>query len=188
MRGNHTAPVKIDANRGTGMGTHSGDVKGPLEGFFRSVLISTAWLAAFVAVWLAFDPSTFTGEVMVYRAWCPRALTNVDTCPDDEKSANRITYKASSETQSVVYWVKGAAPSRLTKCAVRDARNWSCNESSPSAVEMVDGKLTAAWMAADSLYQVPKYQWYWLWLQDKLHGTTSATNHSSSRADARGLG
>lgn len=54
----------------------------------------------------------------------------------------RTTYKVSSESQTVVYWVEGFPPERLSRCAVRDRLNWQCRYSDGSAaLYMVDGVL-----------------------------------------------
>ena len=121
-------------------------------------------IATCIGVWLTFDNAPFTSEIMVYQGWCPSARTDVGTCQSGEEAGNPVTYKASQETQSVVYWFKDQVPSRLTGCAVRDAKNWSCQRGGGYATAMVDGRLSETSKLGVMFYQVPKYKWYWLWL------------------------
>ena len=127
----------------------------------------TAWIAfaaVGLGVWLSFDDILFANEIAVYQGWCPRLRTEAGVCQVGEESANPVTYKASPETQSVVYWFKDHAPSRMTNCAVRDAKNWSCNQGEEYSTAMVDGRLAETSKLGPMFYQVPKYKWYWLWL------------------------
>jgi hypothetical protein len=117
-----------------------------------------------LGLWLTFDNVLFASEIVVYQGWCPTARTEAGTCPAGEQSANSVTFKASQDTQSVVYWFKNQAPSRMTKCAVRDARNWSCDQSEGYLSAMVDGSISETSSLGSMFYQVPKYKWYWLWL------------------------
>ena len=133
-------------------------------------LVAWAFLITMGAgLWLAFDNAPFASEIVVYQGWCPTARSEAGTCPAGEQSANPVTFKAFPETQSVVYWYKNQAPSRMTKCAVRDAENWSCNEGEGYLSAMVDGRISERTGLASMFYQVPKYKWYWLW----LHTSTS---------------
>jgi hypothetical protein len=131
---------------------------------------ATAWFA-FVAVclgvWLTFDNVPFANEIVVYQGWCPKPRTDAGMCQAGEESANPVTYKASLEMQSVVYWFKDQAPSHMTNCAVRDAKNWSCNQGEGYSNAMVDGRLSETSKLSQMFYQVPKYKWYWLWLNTK---------------------
>ena len=117
-----------------------------------------------LAVWLSFDNIPFSSEIVVYQGWCPTARTGTGVCQAGEQSGNPIAYKAYPETQSVIYWFKDEAPSRMTNCAVRDAKNWSCNQGEGYSTAMVDGRLSETSKLGVLFYQVPKYRWYWLWL------------------------
>lgn len=119
-------------------------------------------VAAVVLAWFLFGYAPFASEITVYQAWRPRARTAEGVCTSGEEAANPATYKASPDTQTVVYWFKGGAPSSMAHCAVRDARDWSCNQDSSYAISMVDGQLIYSGSLAQPFYQVPKYRWYWL--------------------------
>jgi hypothetical protein len=55
----------------------------------------------------------------------------------------------------------------MTNCAVRDAKNWSCNQGEGSSSAMVDGWFSETGKLGQIFYQVPKYKWYWLRLHTK---------------------
>ena len=120
-----------------------------------------------VAAWLSFDNAPFSNEIVVYQGWCPTPRTDSGVCRASEESGNPITYKASQETQSVIYWFKSQAPSRMTACAVRDATNWSCSQGDGYSTAMVEGMRLETSKLGVMYYQVPKYKWYWLWLHTK---------------------
>jgi len=131
-----------------------------------------AWgvlIAVALGAWLSFDNIPFANEVVVYQGWCPTTRTEAGVCKAGEESVNPITYKASQATQSVVYWFKDQAPTHMTNCAVRDAKNWSCNQGEGLySTVMIDGKLsqtsTSRFGVVSPFYQVSKFRWYWLWL------------------------
>jgi hypothetical protein len=131
------------------------------------VIVWVTLIAIGMGIWITFDNIPFASEIVVYQGWCPTAKTQAGVCQTGEESGNPITYKASQETQSVVYWFNNQAPSRMTNCAVRDAKNWSCNQGEEYSTAMVDGKLSEINKLGVMYYQVPKYRWYWLWLHTK---------------------
>ena len=135
----------------------------------RGALALVLVVVAALLVWFFFGHAPFSSEVTVYQAWCPSARTKAGVCSAGEEAANLITYKASPETQTVIYWFKGGAPSSMRQCAVRDATNWSCYQNTPYSTSMVNGKLIYSSALGQPFYQVPKYKWYWLWLHTK-HG------------------
>lgn len=137
------------------------------RGGMRGSLVLGLLVAATLLAWFLFGHAPFASEITVYQAWCPSARNAAGVCNSGEEAANPVTYKASPDTQTVVYWFKGGAPSSMTHCAIRDARNWSCNKDSPYATSMVNGELTYSSVLGQPFYQVPKYKWYWLWLQTK---------------------
>lgn len=128
------------------------------------VIVCITVLAAGLGLWLAFDNLPLASEIVVYQGWCPTTRTEAGVCLAGEQSGNPITYKASQETQSVVYWFKSQPPSHMTNCAVRDSLNWSCNPGEGYSTVMVDGNVSETSRLGAMFYQVPKYKWYWLWL------------------------
>ena len=122
-----------------------------------------------IAVWLFTDSAPFRSEVTVYFGSCTEARQN-SKCKAKEEAANPATYKAIVDQQTVVYWIGDGEPSRMTPCAVRDAKNWSCqigngNGLFPDAkTAMVDGALikTGRGDLDEFFYQVPKWRWWWL--------------------------
>ena len=122
-----------------------------------------------VAVWLCTESVPFRSEVTVYSGWCSEARQN-SKCKAKEEAANPTTYKAIVDQQTVVYWIGDGEPSKMTPCAVRDAKNWSCQVGSGSnwfpdaKTAMVDGALIKSGGGGfDGLfYQVPKWRWWWL--------------------------
>lgn len=142
-------------------------LNGMVQRIMNRIIALIALIAVGLGAWLTFDNNPFTNEIVVYQAWCPTPRTGAGVCQSGEESANPIMYKAYPETQSVVYWFKNHAPSRMTNCAVRDARNWSCGQGEGYATAMVDGRLVQTSKNGLMFYQVPKHKWYWLWLHTK---------------------
>ena len=80
----------------------------------------------------------------------------------------RIAYKASFETQMVVYWYPGwrDIPERLINCTVRDKYNWVGEYIDHSGkVEMVDGRIISK--TPDTIY-VSFFYWWYLVIKEKL--------------------
>ena len=129
----------------------------------RASLLITLIIAA-AAMWLLFDNPPFASEIMVYQGWCSTPISDAKACRGNEESANPVTYKALSDNQTVIYWFEGRAPDRLTNCAVRDAKNWSCGQGEGFSTTMIEGRISETSKFGVIFYQVPKYRWYWLWL------------------------
>jgi hypothetical protein len=123
-------------------------------------------IAMGAAAWLFSDHVPFQREVTVYLGWCPNTRT-AGECAGGEEAGGITTYKAVEETQSVVYWSEDGAPSGMTKCAVRDASNWSCPLSETYVVSMAAGKTNDHPVFGMPYYQVSKARWWWLWLHTK---------------------
>jgi hypothetical protein len=106
--------------------------------------------------------SYFDGTVTVYPVG-KFSKSDTKTHP-----LNRTSYKASFETQTVVYWMPGLmeALQRLVNCAVRDKYNWRCArpENLSWEIRMVDGEI--ADHDPDVKYV---YSFVWHYLNIKSH-------------------
>jgi hypothetical protein len=126
--------------------------------FFRFFLTVAAIAAPFGALWVFSDSLPLADEITVYTAYSDGEREG-GTCIAKEHALSKRTYKALVDQQMVINWRDGNAPESLTKCAVRNARNWSC-ESSYGSVLMVDGAYHDP--SSATFYQVPKWYWWWL--------------------------
>lgn len=95
-------------------------------------------------------------------------------CLAGEETANPTTYKTSADTQTVVYWVGDGTPAKYERCAIRDVKNWSCPALETSGLlsvaeyRMIGGEFRPSGFAfASPFYQVPKWQWYLIKLNNK---------------------
>jgi len=138
--------------------------------------------------WLFSDSLPIGSEVTVYRLFCKGVTGDRQTglpvgqCQAKEETANPTTFKVFVERQTVVYWTgENDTPYRLRHCAVRDARNWSCQlgeflEEEPAIEWHVrDGELRkdysnlSLYMASGSrFYSVSKRRWWWVRLVEEL--------------------
>lgn len=81
----------------------------------------------------AIDWSFIKGEIVEYPMLC-KTKVNLGTCSQPEVPLNRTTYKPNANRQEVLYWSEAIGDvERLTKCAVRDRKNWSCKYNDESA-------------------------------------------------------
>lgn len=79
------------------------------------------------------DLSILKGEIVAYPLNCPVKVEN-NRCPTaPEFSLRRTNYRPLSNRQEVLYWVDGMDIGRLTKCAVKDRKNWNCKFDDDSA-------------------------------------------------------
>lgn len=125
----------------------------------RFVLLFILFAAPFIALW-AFDYSLpFSDEETVYTTICHGVRKDGD-CRGKEEPLDKTTYKALADQQIVIFWGDNTSPSRLEGCAVRNTRNWSCPQDLGYTSEMIDGQYKL--QTASSIYQVPKWYWWWL--------------------------
>ena len=70
------------------------------------------------------------GEVTIYPLFCSTPLHNGHCDDGDWLVLKRIVFKVSKTKQSVSYSTPGEAdsPKQLTKCVVRDTRDWQCSD------------------------------------------------------------
>ena len=140
----------------------------PLSNFFEAAL---PLIAVAVCIWLFSDNLPFQKEIVVYPLFCPGGRHDA-ACPKLEETANRTTYKALVDQQTVIYWTEdGDEPKRFARCAVRDSENWVCrHEASPEVVpshvyRMIHGSYTetttSPWVnSTDIFYPVSKWHWW----------------------------
>ena len=131
------------------------------------------WVGLVFSLWNWSDRLPFATEVTVYHGFCPKPRVN-SVCEQGEEAANPTTYKALVDQQAIVYWTGGSAPSKLERCAIRDAHNWSCRLGTRRADDVDEIK----WILNDGdfsetvdplgvrvasiFYQVPKWRWWLL--------------------------
>jgi len=116
-----------------------------------------------------------SGEVVVYKAFCPTVPVS-DRCEHNEETSARTTYKAKFVGQFVLYWVDGSEVNKYSKCAVADRTNWKCEvgknlDDSPIEIVMNNGKITDGFGGmGPNFYEVSAIQWHSLWLSNYLSG------------------
>lgn len=130
-------------------------------------------IAVVVVLWLFSESLPFQNEVTVYKMFCTGGLKQ-GKCNSKEETANPTTFKALVDQQTVIYWHgEKDPPNRLLHCAVRNARNWSCQlgntlEDNPKIQwVMVDGEyrevVEKPFISSNEIfYQVPKWYWWWI--------------------------
>ena len=129
-------------------------------------------LVLIAVIWAFSEHLPFRGEVTVYYAFCAGGLKQ-GKCDTKEETSNTTTFKAMPEEQTVTYWYGDERPKQLQKCAVRDARNWSCQletMTGPTKWQMVNGEFreTPFTQFTAPYYQVSKSYWWMLWLAEKF--------------------
>ena len=131
-----------------------------------------------VLIWLFSGSLPFQSEVIVYNAFCPTPRVK-EKCAAGEETAYPTTYKALPDQQVVVYWSAGnGRPEKYEHCAVRDAKNWTCHYDQADGERiylytMGDGDYTetvARGHLASNFYGVPKWNWYWIKLNQSRNG------------------
>lgn len=110
-------------------------------------------------VWLASTWRPFSDEVTVYRAVCPNGLVK-GACPKDEMAAERTTYRAERNPESVTVWSDIETPFKFSNCAIQDKENWSCTEKSSLGLYrlMTNGSMVNT--SGDFSYEVPMWRWW----------------------------
>jgi hypothetical protein len=100
--------------------------------------ITGAWLTAIVTIYIAIlvlaiiDWGFLKSEITNYIVECSEP-PRLGVCKNVKYGLRPTTYKVMPDRQEVVHWTQGFAPERLTKCAVRDRKNWSCKYNDESA-------------------------------------------------------
>ncbi len=122
-------------------------------------------VAALLAVAVYFVADDPRDEATLYPVRCLAAPGSSQgaACAAIEP-LRRTIYRVQPETGFVIYWSPDApdsVPSRLTDCAVIDARNWTCAGRGGGAVRFRDGLGHRGDFGVDqSVYFVRGYQWH----------------------------
>lgn len=89
--------------------------------------ILTVVAGVYIAVMVAavIDWGFVKSEISKYELECSEA-TRFGVCEKVAYGLRKTTYKVMPDRQEVLHWVQGFPVERLTKCAVRDRKNWSC--------------------------------------------------------------
>lgn len=85
------------------------------------------------------------GEVTIYPLFCSSSLKNGD-CHGEWLVLKRIVFRVSATKQSVSYSTPGKADStkHLTKCVVRDTKDWQCSDPDGSTeMRMASGEFSS---------------------------------------------
>lgn len=126
-----------------------------------------------------FDWGFFKSEITAYPAMCSEKVA-LGSCSNPEFTLNRTTYKVLSDRQEVLYWSEVSGDvQRLTKCAVKDRKNWSCKYNDNSAeFGFTNGKYwsyTNESMSSDVGLEMDRKTYYlsrWGWLNLKCKSTS----------------
>lgn len=106
----------------------------PVENSFN---IGTAIAGGiFFMAWIADVPPIASGEVSVRTVEC---LKNTSFSIDDYVLYSD-TFRAEKSNNSVTYWHDDDLPDSRLNCAIRDKKNWRCED----GFSMVDGAFSAA--------------------------------------------
>ena len=75
----------------------------------------------------------FRSEITEYPVMCKKEPT-LNKCQNPDSTLNKTTYKILKNRQEVLYWSSvDDVPRKLTKCAIKDRKNWSCKYNDESA-------------------------------------------------------
>ena len=100
-----------------------------LEKFLGFIII----LLVIISSWKFFNISgLFNSEITEYSIMCKEKV-EWNQCENPNYPLNKTIYKVLVQRQEVVYWINDFPPERLTKCAIRDKKNWSCKYNDESA-------------------------------------------------------
>lgn len=78
------------------------------------------------------DWGFFKSEITAYPVQCKHTV-ELNQCEQPEYTLRKTTYKVSSDRQEVLYWTEDFDTQKLTNCAVRDKKNWSCEYNDKSS-------------------------------------------------------
>jgi len=115
-------------------------------------------LAALV-IWSTEPWVTWQDKYIAYQAVCIKPAAH-KPCLEYEPTIREV-YKINDKLNQITYWIEereNIPPTLLSNCAVRDEKNWRCEESPFGAVIMVNGVRLGANLLL--LPTVKKWQWY----------------------------
>lgn len=75
----------------------------------------------------------FSRDIIVYPIVCQQKDEILNKCYNPEYTLARAYYRIIPSRQEVIYWVEDFSPKRLTKCAIVNKQNWSCEYDDGSA-------------------------------------------------------
>ena len=139
------------------------------------------FVVVFALLWAYGDLLPFGSEVTIYDMSCLGQWTN-GKCIGQERTNGTTTYKAFPEQQTVVWWYgppDSSEPQRYWHCAVRDARNWTCQngitlEELPAIqFKMIDGEMQGLPVGEFPFYTVSKWHWWQVRLSEKIDAALS---------------
>ncbi|TSC94409.1 MAG: hypothetical protein CEN87_530 [Parcubacteria group bacterium Licking1014_1] len=82
----------------------------------------------------------FNSEITEYPVVCKEEPV-LNQCNNPEYTLRKTTYKVIYNRQEVIYWTEDFSTQRLTRCAIKDKKNWSCKYDDESAeFGFTDGK------------------------------------------------
>ncbi len=115
----------------------------------------------FAAVWWGLDWRLYDdGEVTTYPASCIDRKEAINSCA--LMTLNRATYKLDRDHNEVIYWHENPILRdnfrKLTRCIIRDRRNWSCQFQDGSGVVHVRDGLEPVNRPSDAYLR--KWQWH----------------------------
>ncbi len=133
------------------------------------IIFSFAVVIYLFLLFVAFiDWGFLKGEITDYPIQCQNKPV-YGVCNKKDFALRKTTYKPSVQRQDVVYSTEGFDVKRLTKCAVKDRKNWTCTYDDESAeigftngkffeVSLKESKFVSEDMF-DKIYYVPKHEW-----------------------------
>ena len=80
-------------------------------------------------------------QIAIYSLLCDKPLVNGE-CRSAALAYPPRYFKVFPDQQRAITWVESFPPQALTRCVIRDVRNWSCRYDDDSArFEMANGRL-----------------------------------------------
>lgn len=141
------------------------DVSATILTYGKWVILGLIVLFIFISV----DWGYYKKEITSYMAICDTPVV-LGQCNSRAHTSNtyKTTYKIFADKQEVVYWnAEFKEIQKLTKCAIRDRKNWSCKYDDESAeFGFSDGKFwnetkeTIAPELAEKEFYISKLRWY----------------------------
>jgi len=132
-----------------------------------AILTLVAGVYIVIVVAAVIDWGFVKSEITNYPLQC-RESVRAGACENIEYGLRKITYKVMPDRQEVMHWVQGFPVERLTKCAVRDRKNWSCTFNDGSAEFGFNGgaywerTITPGALSAWIEKEVHVSRWQWL--------------------------
>lgn len=123
--------------------------------FLAGLIFGLVWFVG----WGLFSWNPFSSEVKAYPVACDGEIVK-NYCKGKILVVGPEIYAVFPEKQAVIYQNLGtndAPTTELSKCTVRDKRNWTCSHPVVEKLEMIEGELNHPW---DFVRYVPKWRWW----------------------------